>query len=274
MTVSRRVIVARRTLPDQFAAIIRDARHAMGWTQDELASRSGTSQTRVWRLERGDPTAFEPALIDEILESLGVRLSLAADARHLDDRARQRDAVHARLQDAVARRLERLGWHALTEVGVGGDRPRGWIDLLGFRETDSAVALGEMKTLMTDAGELQRQMTYYTREAPWAARRAGWQARTIVPFVVALDTQAVANALRENAGLLKRAFPGHPDDLVRWLTTPGSPAPSGATLVVTDLAARRSLSFRASVLNSRARRATYVDYADAAATLRRARRRA
>lgn len=272
MTVSRRLTVARRTLPDQLAAIIRDARHAMGWTQDELASRIGNSQTRIWRLERGDPSAFDPGVIDEILQSLGVRLSIAADARHLDDRVRERDALHARLEDAIARRLERNAWQILTEVGVGGDPPRGWIDLLGYRETDDALAVGEMKTLITDAGELQRQMTYYTREAHWAARRAGWQARTIVPFVVALDTQAVANVLRANAGLLRRAFPGRPDDLVRWLTTQGAPPPSGATLVITDLAARRSLALRPSALHSRARRASYVDYADALASLRRPRR--
>ena len=90
---------------------------------------------------------------------------------------------------------------------VGGDPPRGWIDLLGYREADEALAIGEMKTVIHDSGELQRQITYYTREAQWAARRAGWHPRLIVPFVVALDSEAVATVLRDNARLMRRAFP-------------------------------------------------------------------
>ena len=272
MTVSRRLIVPRRTLPGQLAAVIRDARHAIGWTQDELAARAGTSQTRIWRLERGDPSAFDPGVIDDVLEALGVRLSMAADARHLDDRALQRDGVHAPLNEAVARRLERLSWQVLTEVGVGGDPPRGWIDLLAHRDVDEAMAIGEMKTMISDAGELQRQVAYYEREAHWAARRAGWRPRTIVPFVVALDTGAVADALRDNARLLRRAFPGDPAELVHWLAAPGSSPPRGPTLVVTDLAARRSLALRPSALHVRVRKTTYVDYADAASSLRGGRR--
>ena len=134
------------------------------------------------------------------------------------------------------------------------------------------MAIGEMKTMITDAGELQRQLGYYAREAPWAARRAGWRPRTIVPFVVALDTEAVADVLRANARLLRRAFPGDPVALVRWLTTAGSPPPEGPTLVVTDLARRQTLALKPSALHSRIRKTAYVDYADAATSLRRGRR--
>jgi transcriptional regulator with XRE-family HTH domain len=267
MTVSRRFPLAPRTLANQLAAIVRDARLAMGWTQDELASRVGTSQTRIWRLERGDSSAFDPTLIDDVFGALGVRLNVDVAARHLDDRARQRDAVHARLLERVAGRLRAAGWSILTEVPVGGEPPRGWADLLGFREHDASLAVGELKTAILDAGELQRQMSFYLREAPWAARRAGWQPRRIVGFVVALDTDLVAEALRANGGLLRGAFPGKPDEFLAWLESPRVEPPRGVTVVVSDLARHQGIGLRASALHTRSMRTAYADYADAAAAL-------
>ncbi len=273
MTVSRRIELVRGSLPSQAAALILDARRAMGWTQDELASRAGTSQTRIWRLENGDPSAFDPSVFDDILAALGVRLTLNANARHLDDRARQRDAVHARLLETIAAALERHRWTVLTEVPVGGDPPRGWIDLVAHREIDEAMTVAEVKTLINDAGDVQRQLTYYTHEAPWAARRVGWRPRVIVPVLAVLDTESVAAVLRDNAAQLRRAFPGDPRQLVQWLASPTEPPPMGATILAADLVRRRSLGLRPAAVHGRRRRSAYANYADAATSLRRRRHR-
>ena len=95
-----------------------------------------TSHTTIWRIERGAAGHLDLAAVERVLTALGIRATLQLDARHLGDRRRQHDAVHARLTGYVARRLERSGWVTRTEVPIGGGQPRGWIDLLAFREAD------------------------------------------------------------------------------------------------------------------------------------------
>jgi hypothetical protein len=78
------------------------------------------------------------------------------------------------------------GWRVATEVPIGDPAPRGWIDLLAFRPADGSGLVGEMKGDLRDLGELQRQVSFYTRAAAgppgrWAdssGRRPSWPRST------------------------------------------------------------------------------------------------
>ena len=74
----------------------------------------------------------------------------------------------------IARRLERSNWNVATEVEVGGDRSRGWIDLLAFRPATGLLLVVEVKTEIHDLGQIDRALGWYERED--GMRRGDWLA--------------------------------------------------------------------------------------------------
>lgn len=258
-----------RGFVEAIAAVVGDARRLIGWSQRELADRARTSQTTICRIERGRTPTLDLLVVERVLVALGARASLRIDARHLADRRRQRDAVHARLTGFVARRLERTGWSTATEVPLGDGAPRGWIDLLGYRAADRALLVEETKTDIPDFGELQRSLAFYERMAWAAARALGWRPVRVSVLVVLLDTQAIAGRLVDNRDLATRAFPAAASDTARWLASPNASPPRGWTIGVADPAVRGAAWLRPSALVQRRRVAAYRDYAEAAARLRR-----
>jgi transcriptional regulator with XRE-family HTH domain len=255
-------------LTGQLADLVRTARTQIGWTQDELADRAFTSQTTIWRMEHAASGALDLEMLDRVLAQLGLKVVLEVEGRHLVARTEQRDLVHAALLGVIAARLRRTGWEVATEVPTGASTPTGWIDLLAFRRVDSALVLGEIKTALPDIGGLQRQIAFYQREAPWAARRLGWLPESVTTVVACLDTADVATSLAANRLVLAPAFPGDPRVLESWLQGPAAPRPGGPTLCAIDLAQRRRrLDLRRTALGGRRTQPSYAGYAEAAARL-------
>lgn len=264
-----------RTIGPALADLVRDARRLIGWSQRELAARAETSQTMIWRIETGHAEHLDVAVIEHILAALGMRPRLEVQARHLEDRRRQQDLVHAILNPYVDRRLRRDRWLTRSEAQVGEPDPRGWIDTLAFRPADRALLVEETKTDIPDMGGLQRQLSSYERAAWAAAQRLGWRPRTVHVLVVCLDTGALRARLADNREGLSIAFPGLVDDALAWLSDPQRTAPQGWTIALADPASRSARWLRAARRVSRVP-APYADYADAARALvlRGARRRA
>ncbi len=265
------VALRRHGFAGQLADLVREARALIGWSQRELAARAKTSHTTVWRIECGSAHHLDLAAVERVLTALGIRANLQLDARHLADRRRQHDAVHARLTGYVARRLERAGWDTRTEVPIGIGAPRGWIDLLAFREADLALLVEESKTELEDMGAIQRSVAFYEREAVAAARHVGWYPRSVVVALCVLDSSAVARRLVENRDLARRAFAGSASLLQAWVDQPGLPRPHGWTAAMVDPARRQRDWLKPTPTSSARRSFAYVDYADAAARLGRRR---
>jgi HTH-type transcriptional regulator / antitoxin HipB len=61
--------------PSQLPSHLRALRQARGWTQAELGTRLGLSQTRIARIE-GAPLSVSVQQLLEVLAALGVRLAL------------------------------------------------------------------------------------------------------------------------------------------------------------------------------------------------------
>ncbi|HUG47551.1 MAG TPA: helix-turn-helix transcriptional regulator [Candidatus Limnocylindria bacterium] len=263
-----------RALRSRVASVVRETRHALGWSQAELARRGGVSQSTVSRIEKGsiERLTFETAAT--VLETLGVQVSLEARTPLLGDRQRQRDAAHARCVQYVARRLERLGWLVATEVEVLDGRFRGWIDVLAYRPSDGMLLLIEIKTDLPDIGAVMRQQSWYERLAWAAARRAGWKPRRMASALLVLATARNRDRLAENGELLRRAFP-QPARRLATLTA-GEPAGmvgQARAIAMVDPYERSGRWLLATPLHGGAGTARYADYAAFMAHLRSGRRR-
>lgn len=123
-------------------------------------------------------------MVERTLPALGLRAALDIDDLALQDRRRQRDGLHARLNGYVARRLTRLGWATATEVMVGRTAPRGWIDLVAFRDADRSMLVEETKCDLPDMGALQRRLAFYAREASSVAGDLGWRPARVAVLAV------------------------------------------------------------------------------------------
>lgn len=253
------------TLGVHLGPLIVDARRLIGWSQGTLATRAATSQSTISRIEAGSASALDVLVVERVLRALGMRLTIGVDARHLADRRRQADGIHARLIGYEDRRLVRLAWRTATEVEVPGDHgPRGWIDLLAFREVDRALIVDETKGELDDMGALQRSLAFYEREAWAAARRLGWNPRSVTTICIALDSEAVARRVEANRALVGSAFPAPVALTAAWLASPHAPRPKGWTLAVADPLYRGEKWLRSTIARERRSAPAYRDYADAA----------
>jgi transcriptional regulator with XRE-family HTH domain len=254
-------------LAASIGGVIRSNRLLVGWSQRHLADLAGTSQAMIWRLETAQPGPIGVDVTERVLAALGLRATLELNDLALQDRQRQRDGVHAVLNGFVARRLTRHAWVAPTEVLVGVGRPRGWIDLLGYREEDRALLVEETKCDLPDMGGLQRRLAFYAREARAVAAGLGWHPRRVVVLVVGLDTASMGARLADNRDLIRQSFPAPIDEVARWLADPSARPPSGWAFALADPAVRGERWLRPVPLGARRRPPAYVDYADAARRL-------
>lgn len=264
-----RVDLRSRTLGAVVAETVREARTLVGWSQRELATRAGTSQATIWRIETDRSGRLDALVTARVLAALGLRTTLEFDDRHLSDRRQQRDLVHSILNASVERRLRRAGWLTATEVQIGSQEPRGWIDTLAFRQSDRALLVEETKTDLVDVGALQRTVSFYERAAWAVARGRGWHPRTIHVLVVCLDTAVVRARLSVNRATIASAYPGRVEEMLRWVDGGTSQAPEGWTFGLADPGSRSRRWLR-SGLGDRRLAAPYADYADAARVLGRA----
>ena len=241
---------------------VRDVRTALGWTQRTLATSAGVSQAWIGSIERGRCSDVSIETIDRLLSAMGATLLLDVRAPFLGN-ARQRDVVHARCSIYVARRLERAGWKVAREVEVGGDRSRGWIDILACHPDTGLVLVIEIKTELRDLGAIERTMGWYEREAWAAARRLGWRPSGIMGCLIALSTEVVDQRLRDNRAALVRDFPIRAKDLTAVVSDGRRPAAGRVRgLALIDPRSKRVAWLRPSRTDGRRSPAPYGDYAD------------
>jgi transcriptional regulator with XRE-family HTH domain len=267
------VPIGSRSFAFRVGELVAEARRLAGWSQRELARRAGTTQSAVSRIERGATTSLDLLVVERLLGALGLRASLAVEGRHLADRRRQAEPVHARLNGFIAGHVGRRSFLTALEVQVGDLVPRGWIDLLAYRPADRALIVDETKGDLPDIGAFQRSLAFYERSAVDVAHRLGWRPTRVVVLATLLDSETVAGRMRVNRELLARAFPSPVGRFLRWVDDPSAPAPYGWTLAMADPASRAAAWLRPTVLEGRRRAPTYASYADAAARLRAGRRR-
>lgn len=250
------------------ALAVRDLRRALGWSQEVLASRAGVSQQLVSAIETRRLQDITLTMASRLLDAMGARLIIDVVPPFLGDRERQRDAAHVRCTTHVAKRLEALGWRVATEVEIGGDRSRGWIDVLAYKPGSGLVLVIEVKTEIRDIGAIERSLGWYQREAWAASRRLGWHPRVVVAGLFLLATQANDLRMAENRDTFRRAFPVRARHLGPVVTGDAAPE-EGRFVAMIDPRSRRDAWLRPTRLDGRQTRAPYIDYADFMRRMRR-----
>lgn len=216
------------------------------------------SQAWVSAVEAGKAKDLTFGAATRLVEAMGARLVISVDAPFLGDRRRQRDAAHVRCVSYVARRLERAGWLVAREVEIGGDRSRGWIDVLAFHAAQGVVLMIEVKTEIHDFGSIERSMGWYEREAWAAARRIGWRPRVVTGCLLLLATATNDERARANRTAFEQAFPVRAADLTRLVAAPGR-GPRGVAMI--DPLSRRQRWLIPLGFDGRRSRLPHVDYA-------------
>jgi transcriptional regulator with XRE-family HTH domain len=244
------------------ALAVADLRQTLGWTQAELGRRAHLSQSFVSRVEH----ALLPdlSLVDatRLLEAMGARLTVGVSAPFLADRELQRDPAHARCTAYVAARLKRDGWLTATEVEIGGDRSRGWIDLLAYHPDCRLMLVIEIKTEIRDLGAIERTLGWYEREAWVAARRLGWRPNKVVGCLFLLATEMNEARISDNQASFSARFPIRAGELERIMSSEVPPPHGARALVLIDPLSRRQNWLRPSRQDGRPTPAPYIDYAD------------
>lgn len=202
-----------RLLESAVGPAIRQNRLRLGWTQRDLAREAQLSQSAVSRAERSITEAVSLAEAGQMLDALGVRVDMAIRAPLVSGGPAERDAAHARLVTYAESRLRRAGCQVAREVPIGSDRVRGWIDLLAWRAHDRLLIVVEVKADVDDLGALERQVSWYEREAWDAARRLGWRPARVAVVVLALASRRNAELVRRHVDVLRRRFPTAPAGL-------------------------------------------------------------
>lgn len=241
---------------------VSDLRRTLGWTQRELASRIGVSQAYISKLENGRRKNLTFEGVERVLAAMGARLVVSIDAPYLGDRVRQREPAHSRCSAHVASALRRAGWQVATEVEIGGDRSRGWIDVLAFHPASGLLVVIEIKTEIHDLGAIERSLNWYEREAWAAARRLGWRPRYVVGSLLLLATEANDQRVRANSGPIDAGYPLRARDLAELVANGGHRKPVGRAIAMIDPSSKRQAWLRPLRIDGRRTSSPYVDYAD------------
>lgn len=249
---------SRETVGTAIASI----RDVLGWTQGELAGRVGQTQGWISRVENGRFEDLTFTTAERLLGAMGARLVVSVDAPYLGDRQRQRDPAHSRMSAHVATRLARDGWKVATEIEVGGDRSRGWIDILAYHPATGMLLVIELKTEIRDLGAIQRSLGWYEREAWQAARRLGWRPRQIIGCLLLLATEANDIRSAANRDVLDVEFRWRAPDLSAIIAGDIPPGGSSRCVAMVDPRSRRRTWVRPLRLDGRRARSPYQDYAD------------
>lgn len=259
----RRRSASNQTPQRQIAASINELRMTIRWSQHELSRRSGVPQSTISRIEAETLADASLATTARLLETMGARLRVEIDAPFLGFRQGQLDPAHARMAGHVTRRLERTGWQVASEVEVGGNRSRGWIDLLAFRPEIALLLVIEVKTEIHDLGQIDRTLGWYEREAWGAVKRLGWRSRAVTGCLLLLMTEQNDGAVAFNREALRRLFPVRAAKLrgvIEGETTP--PARGMRGLAMVDPRSKRRDWLRATQDDGRRTTAPYTDYGD------------
>jgi hypothetical protein len=158
---------------------------------------AGLSQQMVSKIERACVEDLPIPTVIRLTRALDIKIDLRLVAA-TPVTLHARDAAHARLVAALARRLERAGWQVATEVAVSGPGWHGSIDLLAFDPVTRRLLIIETKTSVEDVGELDRQLGSYERAAWDAARARGWRPAAVTGIVALLMTDENDRRLAAN----------------------------------------------------------------------------
>lgn len=249
------------TAVEVVGSAVRAIRTSLGWTQRRLAAEAGVSQAHVWAVEQGRVAHLTFDAAESLLKVMGAHLSMSVGAPFISDQRGQRDAAHTRMVAHVVRRLRRLGWEVLTEVGIGDGRSRGFIDILAFHPNTRVMLVIEIKTEIHDYGQIERSIDWYQRESWSIARLEGWQPERSIGVLLLLMTQANDDRVHSNREAFASGYPMRARDLQAIIDGDVPAVNRGHAVAMIDPLSRRDRWIRPLQVDGRRTTAPYPNYA-------------
>jgi transcriptional regulator with XRE-family HTH domain len=198
---------------------IRAVRRHRGWTQQQLAERSGVSRPTVTRIEAGQVTGMPLGA----LAAVGLALELHVDlvprwkGEGLD---RLLDAQHAHLVEAFVRRYRSAGWKVAVEVSFAIGAERGSIDVLGAYPSLGLIAINEVKSVVPDAQATLHTLDRKTRLALRIAAERGWTGARVARFLVVGESRTARRRIDALAATFGVAYPIRGRGAIAWIDHP------------------------------------------------------
>jgi len=200
--------------------LLRLARSRRRLRQADVARIAGVHQGTVSLAERGQLGALTIRTTRAIAAALEIGLQFEPRSRGpgLD---RLRDAGHAAAVEAVAAELARHGWDVLIEVGFSRYGERGSVDVIGWRATECALLIVEVKTSLVDLqatlGAIDRKRRIVPGEL---SRERGWRPTAIGVALVVVDSSTARDVVTRHRSIFDSAFPSRTVAMRHWLESP------------------------------------------------------
>jgi len=202
-----------------FGLAMRRVRLRRNDRQADVALRAGVSQATYSELERGHLDTASIRMIRAVASALEIRVELIPRWRG-GDLDRLVHGRHAAMGAVVADRLRAAGWDVAPEVSFNHYGERGIIDLVGWRSSEAALLIVELKTELVDVNELLGSMDRRLRLARRIAADRGWEPRTVNAWVVLAESRMNRRHASAARGLLRAAFPEDGRAVAGWVRRP------------------------------------------------------
>jgi len=209
------------TIPDVNDAVVgrglRALRKRKGWSQRELARRSGLDPSVVGDVEAGRLELVRLPTLRRLTQPLGVTIEIAP-RWPVAGVAMLLDADHAALVERLVRRMRVGGWDVTTEYTFNDYGERGAVDVLGWHAARRALALAEIKTRIADVQELHATFDRKARVVPrLLARQRGWQPLVVGRFLVISESHHNRDRVREHEATFEARFPQRSQAAAAWI---------------------------------------------------------
>ncbi len=177
------------------------------------------SRDVVSRSERGRLDGVTIGALDRLTSALGATLvvEIRWQGAGLD---RLVDAVHARLQDAAARRLAATGWIARAEVSFNHYGDRGSCDLLAYHPERGVLLVVEVKSRIGNVQDTLHRLDVKARLGGLLAEQLGWpRPHAIARALVLPDERTPRRVIRAHSAVFN-GFGLRGRDASAWLKRP------------------------------------------------------
>lgn len=199
----------------------RQVRRGRGWTQRQLAAKTGVSQGLISLLERGHVDSVALRTVRRVAAALDIRIDLTPRWR-AGDLDRLLNARHSELHELVARwfgaRLPE--WILAPEVSFSIFGERGVIDILAWHAPTRSLLVIELKTAIADVNELAGTADRKRRLATRVARERGWNAATTSLWLIVTETSTNRRRIAAHRAMLSGLLPSDGRAMRRWLAAP------------------------------------------------------
>jgi transcriptional regulator with XRE-family HTH domain len=218
---------------------LKDARHAAGLLQREVAARAGVSQPEIARLEHGHGSGT--GIHTWAACGAAVGLQLAAFFEAAPGAQLPRDMEHLRRQNLVIATAALGRWRAEPEAALSGDGPRPHsIDVLLTRAARKEAAVVEVWDLVLDGGHVMRSL-----EAKVLATRdrlgPDW---SVQGLLIVRGTYRNRRLIGELGALFAARYPASSHLWLASLRDTNVPLPAAAGLAWTDVRGERLIPSR------------------------------